>query len=210
MAARFDTRNCPGGTRPSAKFGGWSALSAILMVICVTCSIPTLAAETELETVEKSQPATSTLAFHYPPDPISKNRTEFPMIVLADMPDKKRGNKRSSKTKTKAKSRLRLGRKVGLQTIEVPAGRYYVRLIKSDNLNFQRSPRPVPKSEKGVVEIPPGVVAYLGNVNWDADLGTQMGFSKEGLLELQGEATLHSKPLYLVAFGMEPRPVSWE
>ena len=114
----------------STNSGVWSALGVVGLLLCITCSTSATAAEPE------SKPATSILTFHYPPDPISKNRTEFPMIMLADLPDKKRGKKKSSKAKT----RLLLGRKVGLQTIEVPAGRYYIRMIKADNLNFQRSP----------------------------------------------------------------------
>jgi len=199
--------------------GTWSAGRLILSLACITAiACSPLVTAAEAETSAQPQPATSILVFHYPPDPMSKNRTEFPMIMLADMPDKKgekkrdrkRDKKRDKKNSIKSKTRLSLGRKVGLQTMEVPAGQYYIRQIRSDNLNFQRSPRPVPKSGKEVVQIPPGVVAYLGNVSWDADMGTQMNFSREGLLELQKESDLHSKPLYLVAFGMEPRSVSWE
>jgi len=157
---------------------------------------------------DESDPATSLLVFSYPPDPMSKNRTDFPMILLADMPDK--NQKRSQRRSKNNKSRVRLGRKVGLQTVEVPAGSYYVRQIKTDYIGLQPSPRPVPKSEKEIIHIPAGVVAYLGDVNWDTDQGMQMSFSKEGLLSLQQEAQLHSKSLYLVAFGMEPRLVSWK
>jgi|GEM_PF-3526460 len=200
MTALFTPHFSPNSVWASVICRRWPALGVIALLTCAFSVTPATAAEPE------TKPATSILAFHYPPDPISKNRTEFPMILLADMPEKKKGKKKYSKTK----SRLQLGRRVGLQTIEVPAGRYYVRQIKSDNLNFQRSPRPVPKSETKVVQIPPGAVAYLGDVSWDSDMGTMMSFSKEGLLELQAEATLHSQPLYLVAFGMEPRSVSWE
>lgn len=169
----------------------------VLIFACLVGSVCVAAAEPVASEGAATSPATSILVFNYPPDTLSLNRTDFPMIHLADVP----GNN---------KSMLRLGRKTGLQTMEVPAGTYYVQQVISGHSSLQRAPRPVPDSDKEMLQIPPGVIAYLGDVRWSSDIGLQMSFSREGLLDIQKKNDLQSKSLYLVAFGMEPRSVSWE
>ncbi len=191
------------------RYGLASVAAAGLLLQALFQATPVLAEPSGQEGVQKraqergqeiGDAQTSLVVFEYPVDPQSIAGSGYPMMFLAEASAARRAESTS----------WRISRKAGMQVLEVPAGRYFVRQMATDFGILSGAPSPVPEDSNALLNIPQGAVAYLGKVRWTPDVGLQMDFFKDGLQDLQEMPELRSKPLMLVAFGSEPLSVSWD